>query len=207
MADLALLTNIIEHYGYYAIFLAMVLEGACTPVPSELVMGFAGFLVYKGQFSLGPTILTGWAGSLTGAVLAYLLSRYAGRDLLYKWGPRVHITTGQLDYFASWFVNYGPALIIPWRQLPIVRCKSSIAAGLSNMRLLTFISNTAIGIFLWCSLAVYLGRLLGPSWHTLVEIFSQLGELILIGAGFTVLGLAVYFSRHRRKSPTAFKRS
>ena len=140
------LTEFVAEYGYLAIFLMMFLEGMCIPIPSELTMGFAGFMVYQGKLSLPAAIFSGWLGSFSGSFMIYALARKGGgRKFLYRWGYLIRLTPYRLDKLGNWFNHYGPPLIIPWRQLPIIRTKISIAAGLFDMRYITFISFTAIG--------------------------------------------------------------
>ncbi len=151
MPDLNSLTNIVGEYGYLAVFCTMFLEGMCIPIPSELIMGFAGFMVYQGKFSLGGAIAAGWLGSLSGSFTVYLVARKGGRKFLYRWGHLIHLGPERLDIIGDWFNRYGPPLIIPWRQLPVIRTKISIAAGLLDMRYIVFTAYTAIGIAVWCS--------------------------------------------------------
>jgi membrane protein DedA with SNARE-associated domain len=197
MPDLNSLTNIVGEYGYLAVFCTMFLEGMCIPIPSELIMGFAGFMVYQGKFSLGGAILAGWLGSLSGSFTVYLAARKGGRIFLYRWGHLIHLSPERLDIIGEWFNRYGPPLIIPWRQLPVIRTKISIAAGLLDMRYIVFTTYTAIGIAVWCSLAVSLGYYFGQSWETLLAIFSEIGHLIIIAIFVAVAGVAAYLYRRR----------
>ncbi|MDR3592165.1 MAG: DedA family protein [Negativicutes bacterium] len=199
MPDLNSLTTIVGEYGYLAIFCTMFLEGMCIPVPSELIMGFAGFMVFKGKFSLTGAILAGWLGSMSGSFTIYLLARKGGRKYLYRWGHRIGLGPHRLDVIGDWFTRYGPLLIIPWRQLPVIRTKISIAAGLLDMRYVVFGSYTAIGIAVWCTLAVSLGYYFGQSWQTLLAIFSELGHIIIIAIFVVAAAVFLYLHRRRKK--------
>ncbi|XEQ91660.1 hypothetical protein SCACP_04680 [Sporomusa carbonis] len=95
--DFDSLTNIIEQYGYLAVFLSMTLEGMCIPVPSELVLGFAGFMVYQNVFSFPGAILAGWLGSMTGSLFIYFLARQGGREFLYKFCRLIHLSPSYVD--------------------------------------------------------------------------------------------------------------
>lgn len=177
MPDFSLLTVYIQDYGYSAIFLASILEGACLPIASELVLGFAGLLVYQGQLSFWGAVSAGWLGSLTGAFIIYSLARYGGRKFLYRWGYVIHLTPVRIDSFTDWFNKNGPALIIPWKLLPVIRAKISIAAGLLKMNKTTFLCYTAIGVAVWSFIGVSLGAYLCNKWPLLDELLPRLGKL------------------------------
>lgn len=195
MGDLEYLTLFVEKYGYLAVFLAMFLEGLCIPVPSELIMGFAGFMIFQGKFSFAGAVLAGWLGSFTGSFTIYLIARKGGRKFLYRYGHLVGLTGRRLDRIADHFNRYGPLIIIPWRQLPVIRTKISIAAGLLDMRYIVFGTYTALGIGIWCTLAAWLGHYFGRNWHLLVDIFARLGAVIvvLIGIGALFCLAFVYY--------------
>ncbi|HWR09795.1 DedA family protein [Sporomusa sp.] len=177
--DFTPLIGIIEQYSYGAVCLAMVFEGMCLPIPSELVLGFAGYMVYKGVFSFPAAVFAGWLGSMLGSLFIYFVARQGGRRFLYRFCGIIRLSPVYVDRMGEAFIRYGPQIIIPWRQLPIVRTKISIAAGLLNMRLTTFTLLTALGIGIWCTLAVGLGLFFGPHWQTLIDIFSELGYLVI----------------------------
>jgi membrane protein DedA with SNARE-associated domain len=200
MPDLDVLAKIVMDYGYLAVFCTMFLEGMCIPLPSELIMGFAGFMVYQGNFSLTGAIFAGWLGSMSGSFTVYLAARKGGRRFLYRWGHLVRLGPERLDIIGDWFNRYGPPLIIPWRQLPVIRTKISLAAGLMDMRYTIFTAYTAIGIAVWCSLAVSLGYYFGQSWQTLLAIFTEIGHYIIIAILVAIAAgsLLFYYSRRRK---------
>ena len=199
MPDLGSLTDAVKTYGYLAVFLMMFLEGMCIPIPSELVLGFAGFMVYQGNFAFAGAILAGWLGSFAGSFTIYLLARKGGRKYLYQYGHLVRLSPKRLDLIASWFTRYGPVLIIPWRQLPVIRTKISIAAGLLNMRYSIFTLYTAFGVLIWCTLAVSLGYYFGQSWEELIDIFSEIGYFIIAAiVALVFVGLYILYPRCKK---------
>jgi len=198
MSDLNL-TNIIASYGYIAILLFMFLEGMCIPIPSEFTMGFAGFLAYQGNLSLPEAILAGWLGSFAGSFSIYLLARKGGRKFLYSRGHLIHLGPERLDTIGVWFNRYGPPLIIPWRQLPIIRTKISIAAGLLDMRYIVFTIYTSLGIAIWCTLAASLGYYFGRNWELLVSFFSALGYYVVIAIVIAAFALVFFYYSRKRK--------
>lgn len=175
-----LLTLLIEHYGYGAVFCAMAMESLHLPVPSELVLGFAGFLVYIGKFTFASAVTAGWLGSFAGSLTLFTLSRTSGRIFILKWGHLINLPPERIQALSCWFTQYGPLLIIPWRIMPFIRTKSSIVAGLLNMEFLPFAGCSAIGIALWCASGVALGRYLGYKWQAILELVINLSQPFLV---------------------------
>lgn len=202
MPTLDSLTVFVEDYGYLAVFVTMFFEGLCIPIPSELIMGFAGFMVFKGKFSLPGAIFAGWLGSFAGSCTVYYAARRGGRRFLYRYCHLVRLSPHHIDTFGEWFRRLGPPLIIPWRQLPVLRTKISIAAGLLDLRAWVFALYTAIGIAVWCTLAVSVGYCFGQNWHRLVDIFARLGTYIVAtlaaAAVLGAAGLLIYLRRQRK---------
>ncbi len=196
------LTVFVEDYGYVAVFAAMFLEGMCIPVPSEIVMGFAGFMVYQGKFTLSGALFAGWLGSFAGSCAIYWAARKGGRKFLYRYCHLLRLSPAHIDTFGGWFCRFGPPLIIPWRQLPVLRTKISIAAGLLDLRALVFVPYTALGIGIWCSIAVACGYYLGQNWHIFVDIFARLGAVVAAALAVVALlgaGALFVWLRRRRK--------
>lgn len=197
------LTLLVEDYGYLAVFIGMFFEGLCIPVPSEIVMGFAGFMVYQGKFSLTGAILSGWLGSFAGSCTIYYVARKGGRQFLYRYCHLVRLSPAHLDVIGEWFHRFGPPLIIPWRQIPVLRTKISIAAGLLDLKPLVFVLNTAVGIVVWCTLSVSLGYYFGQNWMLFVDFFSRLGTFVVVAIVVAaVVGAVVLFLYLRRRRKT-----
>ncbi|MDT8902644.1 DedA family protein [Anaeroselena agilis] len=202
MPALENLTLLVEDYGYVAVFVGMFFEGMCIPVPSELVMGFAGYLVYQGKFSLTGAILSGWLGSFAGSCTIYYAARKGGRHFLYRYCHLLRLSPARLDTIGEWFHRFGPPFIIPWRQVPVLRTKISIAAGLLDLKPLVFALYTAVGIAVWCTLSVSLGYYFGQNWMLFVDFFARLGTFVaaaiavlaVVGVG----GLFLYLRRRRK---------
>lgn len=202
MPTLDSLTVFVEDYGYLAVVISMFFEGLCIPIPSEIVMGFAGFMVFQGKFSLPGAIFAGWLGSFAGSCTVYYAARRGGRQFLYRYCHLVRLSPAHIDTFGEWFRRLGPPLIIPWRQIPVLRTKISIAAGLLNLRVWVFALYTAAGIAVWCTLAVSFGYYFGQNWHLFVDIFSRLGTFVVVAlAAVATLGagaLLLYLRSQKR---------
>ncbi len=206
MPTLDSLTVFVEKYGYLAVFVSMFFEGMCIPIPSEIVLGFAGFMVYQGKFTFTGAILAGWLGSFAGSCTIYYAALRGGRQFLYRYCHLIRLSPAHIDTFGEWFRRLGPPLIIPWRQIPVLRTKISIAAGLLDLRAWIFVLYTAAGIAVWCTLAVSLGYYFGQNWLLFVEFFSRLGTVVVAAlavGGVAVTAAAYIYIRQRKRKEEA----
>ena len=190
--DLISVVTLIEQNGYWAIFLGMLLEGLCLPIPAELVLGFAGFLVSQHKLLFLGSILAGWLGSLVGSVLIYFAARQYGCGLLYKYGRLCGLTHERIDYVSQFFHKYGPIMIIPWRQLPIVRNKISVVAGLTRLPFPTFLLYIVIGTGLWSALGISLGWYLGANWQILINMLTGVSKWMMVAGIMLICSAAVF---------------
>src|SRR5580698_11365820 len=128
--------HFIAQYGILAIFVLMLAESACIPMPSELIMLFGGALaagaVAGTRLDLAAVIAAGVAGNLAGSYLAYAVGRYGGQAALHRWGRRIRLREHDLDKATAWFAKYGPAAVGFGRLLPVVRTFISLPAGLAR---------------------------------------------------------------------------
>jgi membrane protein DedA with SNARE-associated domain len=184
---------VISSGGYMGIIILMAIESACIPLPSEIIMPFSGYLVYRGEFNLFWVGLAGAFGCVVGSVPAYYLGLYGGRPLIERYGKYVLISHHDLDIADRWFVRYGDWAIFFSRLLPVVRTFISFPAGVARMNVPRFIAYTLIGSFPWCLGLAYLGMKLGEHWNTLGVYFHRFDIIIgvLIGAG-----ILYYLWRH-----------
>ena len=189
----AYIIAVIASLGYLGVFLAMAIESACIPLPSEIIMPFAGFLVFKGEFNLLLVGVVGALGNLAGSLLAYWAGMKGGRPLVEKYGKYVLISHHDLDIADNWFKKYGRGTVFFTRMLPVVRTFISFPAGISRMPLKTFIIYTFLGALPWSLLLAYIGFKLGEDWHTLGVYFHKADLAIGI---VIVIGVVWYVRRH-----------
>ena len=196
--------HLIATYGYVAIFLLMVAESACIPVPSELIMTFGGALaagaVPGTGLNLAGVILAGTAGNVAGSYIAWAAGRYGGQPLLRRWGRRLGIREHDLDRATRWFDRYGPRAVLIGRLLPVVRTFISLPAGIAGMDPLRFGIYTTIGCIPWTAALAAAGYAVGKNWDSIVKGFH--GPTYVIAA-VVVIGLAVAIWRYLRRSPAA----
>ena len=164
--------GIISSMHYAGIVLLMAIESACIPLPSEIIMPFAGFLVSKGEMTLFGIALAGAIGCVVGSIPAYYLGMYGGRPLVEKYGKYVLISHKDLDMADRWFANHGEIIIFIARLLPAVRTFIAFPAGVARMNMPKFIIYTFVGSFIWCWVLGYAGMKAGEHWEDL-KVFSM----------------------------------
>jgi len=185
--------SVISTMGYGGVVLLMAIESACIPLPSEIIMPFAGFLVFKGEMLLWGVALAGALGCVLGSIPAYYVGMYGGRPLVEKYGKYVLISHRDLDMADRWFARHGDIIIFIARLLPAVRTFIAFPAGVARMPLPKFIVYTFIGSLIWCYLLAYVGMKLGENWVSLEHYFHQFHYVIVV---LGLLFMAWYVRRH-----------
>jgi membrane protein DedA with SNARE-associated domain len=159
-------TGVIGSMGYGGVVLLMGIESACIPLPSEIIMPFAGYLVYLGQFSLLGAGFWGAVGCVVGSVPAYYLGLYGGRPLIEKYGRYVLISHHDLDVADRLFARFGQWVVLAARMLPVIRTFIAFPAGVAKMNMTKFILYTFVGSFPWCLGLAWVGMKLGEKWNS-----------------------------------------
>ncbi len=185
--------SVISSMGYGGIVLLMAIESACIPLPSEIIMPFAGFLVFKGEMTLFGIAMAGAIGCVVGSIPAYYLGMYGGRPLVEKYGKYVLISHKDLDMADRWFANYGEIIIFVGRLLPAVRTFIAFPAGVARMNMTKFVLYTFVGSFIWCWVLGYVGMKAGEHWQDLKVYFHQFHYAIV---ALGVVFVAWYLRRH-----------
>ena len=188
-------TDQVGSYGVLAVFLLMILESACIPVPSEAIMLYGGFLVSQGDESLVLMVTAGVVGNVIGSWIAYWAGRAKGREWVLQW-HWLHITPKRLDYADRWFQRNGDWAVLISRCLPIIRTFISLPAGIARMPFWRFTVLTFIGCIPWVLMLTLAGRAVGDNWEDLQK------QLHLIDYGLIVAILAGgvwLLVRHRRR--------
>jgi len=188
--------SLISAFGYPGIVVLMTLESAGMPVPSEVVMPFAGFLVYQGQMSLLSATLAGTLGNLIGSVIAYYIGMYGGRAFIFKYGRYVLVKKSHLHHAEQWFAKYGEKAVLLGRVLPVIRTFISFPAGMAEMDIKRFVRDTIIGSLPWCFILTYAGVVLREHWKDLLNLFHAFDFVIVVSA---VAVLAWFFLKAKKK--------
>lgn len=189
----AWIIGVISSLGYGGIVLLMAIESACIPLPSEIIMPFSGFLVFKGELTLWGVALAGAVGCVVGSIPAYYLGMYGGRPLVERYGKWVLISHHDLILADRWFEKYGEIIIFVGRLLPAVRTFIAFPAGIARMHMGKFIAYTFVGSLIWCWLLAYAGMKTGENWESLKVYFHEFHYVIVVAA---VIFVIWYVRRH-----------
>lgn len=179
---------VISKSGYAGIALLMGIESACIPLPSEIIMPFAGYLVHLGQLKLFWVATAGAIGCNLGSVVAYWIGAYGGRPMVERFGRYVLLNEHDLDRVTHYFEKYGGITVFFGRLLPVVRTFIALPAGIAKMPQLRFHLYTFLGSWPWCYVLAYVGMQLGEHWDSdprFKAVFHRfhLGvELLLVAA-------------------------
>ena len=192
-------TDVVGSYGAWAVFILMILESACIPVPSEAIMVFGGFLAGQGKVGFWAVVIAGVGGNLIGSWIAYWVGATKGREWALKW-HWLHITPARLDAADRWFEKYGDWAVLISRCLPIIRTFISLPAGVARMPFWRFSILTLIGCIPWCLLLAYAGLAVGDNWETLQK---QLHWFDYAVAAAILVALVWLVVRYRRKRAAA----
>lgn len=189
-----LATEFIGSAGVVAVFLLMILESACIPIPSEAIMLFAGFSVSKGELTLFGIVAAGVLGNLVGSSIAYAIGYYGRLDLLEK-NRLIHISPKHLRRADSWFERYGAATVFFSRMLPIVRTFISLPAGVARMPYWRFSLYTFVGSIPWVLALALVGEKVGDNWE---DWRNKLGYLDYVVLAAILVGIAYLLLKRRR---------
>lgn len=185
----------IASLGYAGIVLMMGVESACVPLPSEVIMPFAGYLVVGGRFSLQGVALAGALGCLLGSYAAYFAGASGGRRLLERYGGYLLIAPRELQVADRFFERWGSAAVFISRLLPVVRTFIAFPAGVARMELGRFSLYTLAGSYLWCLGLAWAGMQLGEHWDELAPYFRRFDGAI--AAALLVALAAFIYTRIR----------
>jgi membrane protein DedA with SNARE-associated domain len=195
--------HFIATYGVAAVFLLMLAESACIPVPSELIMLLGGALAAGAVAGVHPSlvliIIAGVAGNVAGSYVAWAVGRYGGQAAVRHWGRYVGLREHDIDRATVWFDRHGPAAVFFGRLIPVVRTFISLPAGFGNMAPVRFGVYTALGCIPWTTGLAVAGYYLGSNWQSVANGFHGPTYIIAAVVGVAVLAaLVVYFRRRHR---------
>jgi membrane protein DedA with SNARE-associated domain len=183
----------ISSLGYGGIILLMAIQSANIPIPSEIIMPFAGFLAASGQMNLWWITTAGVLGSVMGSLFSYWLGLFGGRPLVEKYGKYLLISKHDLDRSDDWFQKYGEAAVFFGRFLPIIRTFISFPAGVARMNLTKFTIYSFLGSIPWTLGLAYIGQKMGQNWENIRVYFHNFDYLIL---GLIIFGIIWWVWRH-----------
>jgi membrane protein DedA with SNARE-associated domain len=166
--------------GYGGIIILMAIESACIPLPSELIMPFAGYLVYEGTMKLFWVATAGAIGCNVGSLIAYEIGCYGGRPLVERYGRWILLGRRELDWADRFFARWGYLAVFIARLLPVVRTFVALPAGIARMPRLRFHVYTFLGSWPWCFGLAWLGMKLGENWRVIGRYLHKFDAVILV---------------------------
>ncbi|MDI3256716.1 MAG: DedA family protein [Kyrpidia sp.] len=188
--------NLVQSFGYVGVFLAMTLESACIPLPSEVIMPFGGYMAGRGLLNLWMVVLAGTAGNVAGSLVAYYVGLKGGRALLQRYGRYVWISPKHLEQADRWFAERGEITVFLGRLLPAIRTFISLPAGIAKMPVGRFIVFSAAGSLPWVWALAFIGAKLGQHWESIQQYMHPL----TVAAGVVIVAaILMFFVRARDK--------
>lgn len=201
-----LIIQIINQYGYIGISLLIAIENIFPPIPSEVILTFGGFITTYTSINIWGVILSATVGSLLGALVLYGIGRWLKAERLEqwvngKWGKLLHFKKEDISKAVDKFSTHGKSTIFFCRFIPIVRSLISIPAGIAKMNMVTFLTLTAAGTFIWNVVLVYLGSFAGASWEKIVEYMNTYSAIAVVAILIlaTIAALLFYKKRFTKK--------
>ncbi|MDG0791975.1 DedA family protein [Cohnella ginsengisoli] len=187
----------IESLGYFGIVIGLAIE----VIPSEIVLGYGGYLVSKGDVNFWGAVACGVLGALIQQWILYAIGRYGGRPIVDRYGKYLHLKAKHVDKSEQWFLKYGPIIVFTARFVPVMRQVISIPAGMARMNLSLFSGLTLLASIPWSILFVWLGKSLGSNWEQIDEKAAPyVRPIILIALAVLIVYFVYIYLRRRGKS-------
>jgi membrane protein DedA with SNARE-associated domain len=193
------ITGTIAALGYGGVALLMAIESACIPLPSEIIMPFAGYLASTGQLDLLGVAVAGAIGCNLGSAVAYWVGARGGRAFILRHGRWVLMSPADLHHAERFFARFGGAAVLIGRLLPVVRTFIALPAGIARMPLVRFHIYTFVGSLPWCYALAWVGKQLGAQWESDPRLAAMLHRFDFAIAGVVVLA-AAWFVWHRLRA-------
>ncbi len=196
-------TSTVQAFGYSGIFVLMLLESSSLPIPSEVVLPFAGYLVSTGQLNAWITLTLATIAGIAGALVDYYIGLKGVQSLMrHKILGKVLLSTAQLEIAEKWFLKHGNFMVFVSRLIPGFRTTFSFPAGAAKMPLKKFVGFTTAGCLLWNAILIYLGWFLGKNW---TEVAGISRYLIIAAVASILIIVGVYLFRRRQKKKRKLK--
>jgi membrane protein DedA with SNARE-associated domain len=194
-----IVVTVISATGYIGIAVLMAIESACIPLPSEIVMPFAGYLVSTGELNLWGVALAGAIGCNIGSTIAYWVGAWGGRPLVERWGRYVLLNRHDIEVAERFFARFGSAAVFIGRLLPVVRTFIALPAGFGRMNMWKFQAYSFVGSLIWCLALAYVGEQLGAQWHANPALQSAFHGADVLIVALVVIAAGWFVWRRRSK--------
>jgi membrane protein DedA with SNARE-associated domain len=190
--------HIVRDMGYPGLFVLIMLESTLIPIPSELIMPFAGYLAHTGEFSLPVILVINSAAALVGSGICYWIGVAGGKPLLVKYGKFMGVRKKDIERTETYFARHGKATIFIARFLPVVRHIISVPAGIARMPLPPFFLQTFLGASIWGTVLMMIGYELG-NWAVIAEKLKHVDLLVGVAIVAVLLTVSIRFVLRRRR--------
>lgn len=197
LAISAVAGELLRDLGLAGLFVLMFAENVFPPIPSEVVLPLAGYMVAAGELSPASVLAVSTAGSLAGSVFLYELARHGGRPFIVRYGRLLRVGPEDLDRAEQWFARRGPVVVLAGRCIPGVRSLVSLPAGALRMSRPLYAGLTLVGTLLWNSLLIGAGWLLGAEWERVGDVIGPLSTPLLLACALALAVGGVIFWRRR----------
>jgi membrane protein DedA with SNARE-associated domain len=191
--------SVVEAAGYPGVFLFITLESTLVPIPSELVMPFAGYMASQGKFSLPVILVINSVGALLGSTISYYIGVWGGKPFLLKYGKYFLVRKHEVEKTEAFFARHGKKTILIGRFLPVIRHVISVPAGIARMPLRDFLLQTFLGSTIWGGVLILLGYFVGANWEVLSNTLSHVDHLIAAILVLALVALGIRFVVRRRR--------
>ena len=203
----AFILGIIENWGYLGVGLLIAIENIFPPIPSEVILAYGGFMTTITEINTVGVIISATLGSTIGAIVLYLIGKILNKERLEKIvsgkiGKVLRLKKSDIEKADKWFDTKGQKTVFICRFIPIVRSLISIPAGMSEMKIWKFLLYTVLGSTIWNTVLVCLGRALGESWETVVNIFDKFSNVILVILIIAFVAFVVWWFGFRKNKKT-----
>ena len=194
-----IVVSLVEKSGYGGVFALMVAESATLPVPSEVVLPVAGYVVFLGHMNFWLAVAVASAGSLIGTTIDYSIGYYLGRAAILRYGRYIRLNEHHLKTSERWFAKHGEITVLLARFVPLIRTLVAFPAGIGEMKMWKFLSFSAVGIVIWDAILIYIGVIFGQNYTQIVLALS--GAFLPVEVLALVIAIVLLVVWVRRKKP------
>lgn len=192
-----IIQNLMDQYGYYVLFIALMLELLALPLPGEVLMTYTGLLIFQGKLNWGLSILTAGAGASIGMTISYWIGYRLGTPFFEKHGSKIHLGPDKLKKTSEWFERYGNKLLIIAYFIPGIRHFTGYFSGTTRMPFRTYMAYAYTGAFIWTGTFISLGKILGPKWE---QFHHTITKYLLIAAIIAAVILLLYYAYRKYRT-------
>jgi len=189
--------NLIGSSGYTGIFALMVLEGATFPIPSEVILPFAGYLVFQGKLVFWMVVIVATLGAIIGTLIDYSIGYYLGRTAILRYGKYIRLNERHLLTSEHWFSRHGNITVFLCQFVPLIRTLVAFPAGISEMRIWKFVLYAGLGSIIWNTVLIYVGDLAGQNSSAIISTLSNAFNLIEVLIVVALIAAFVVWVRRR----------